>query len=275
AFHLLGRDGGGDPGPLFPPDLLAEARMLIVQPSDVDPALLAQFVDFSVDLPNDPVPWRRELVQRALAPDMTYQRAGALLRSAYDPPFFATYFYGLDIVGHSFLRYAHPEVFGNVPQKEARRYGHVIDRYLTLLSQWVGDLERGLRPGEILLVVSAYGMEPAPLWRRVLGWVGGGPALGGTHDGGPDGLLIAVGDGIRPGVAISSASVLDIAPTVLYLMGLPVARDMEGRVLTEILDDDFARAHPVAFVPSYESLAVTPVAGPSDPRVLPADEETP
>jgi hypothetical protein len=33
---------------------------------------------------------------------------------------------------------------------------------------------------------------------------------------------------------------------------------MEGRALTEMVDDDFARAHPVTFIPSYESLAVAP-----------------
>jgi hypothetical protein len=49
-----------------------------------------------------------------------------------------------------------------------------------------------------------------------------------------------------------------VAPTLLYLMGLPVARDMEGRVLTEILDPDFARQNPLTFIPSYESLAVAP-----------------
>jgi hypothetical protein len=82
---------------------------------------------------------------------------------------------------------------------------------------------------------------------------------------------MAVGDGIRPGVVLRGASVLDIAPTILYLSGLPVARDLEGRVLTEMLEDDFARAHPVTFIPSYESLDVVPAkaAGP-----LPAlDEE--
>ena len=72
---------------------------------------------------------------------------------------------------------------------------------------------------------------------------------------------MAVGDGIRPGVVLRGASVLDIAPTILYLSGLPVARDMEGRVLTEMLDDDFARAHPVTFIPSYESLDVAPAEG--------------
>jgi hypothetical protein len=48
-------------------------------------------------------------------------------------------------------------------------------------------------------------------------------------------------------------------------MGLPVAADMEGRVLTEIVDEAFARAHPVSFIPSYESVAVAP--GPPAPPV--------
>ena len=86
---------------------------------------------------------------------------------------------------------------------------------------------------------------------------------------------MAVGDGIRPGVVLQGASVLDVAPTILYLSGLPVARDMEGRVLTEMLDDDFARAHPVTFIPSYESLDV---ASPKAAGPLPAmgeEGETP
>src|SRR5262249_57139498 len=86
----------------------------------------------------------------------------------------------------------------------------------------------------------------------------GGAGAGGTDEGAPDGYLLAVGDGIRAEARLDRASVLDLAPTILYLFGLPVARDMEGRVLTEILDEDFALRHPVTFIPSYESLAITP-----------------
>ena len=79
-----------------------------------------------------------------------------------------------------------------------------------------------------------------------------------------------MGDGIKAGAVVSNASVLDVAPTILYLMGLPVARDMEGRVLAEIVEEDFARAHPVTFIPSYESLAVTESRAPgSDLPPLP------
>jgi predicted AlkP superfamily phosphohydrolase/phosphomutase len=207
---------------------------------------------------SEPFRLRTDLLERALAPDLTYRRVGELLRSKYDPPFFATYIYGLDVVGHSYLRFAHPDRFGDVSPVDVRRYGRVLDRYTALVGQWIGEAMQGLRPGEILIVVSAYGMEPVPLWRRLLASLLGDRHTSGTHAAAPAGFIMAVGDGIRPGVVVEGASVLDVAPTILYLSGLPVARDMEGRVLTEMLDDDFALAHPVTFIPSYESLAVAP-----------------
>ena len=71
---------------------------------------------------------------------------------------------------------------------------------------------------------------------------------------------MAVGEGIEPGSTVRGASVVDVAPTILYLLGLPVARDMEGRVLTELVTLDFADANPLTFIPSYESVAVAPAA---------------
>lgn len=50
-----------------------------------------------------------------------------------------------------------------------------------------------------------------------------------------DGLLITCGPDIQEGQRLSSKpSILDIAPTVLHMMGVPVPEDMDGRVLKEI-----------------------------------------
>jgi hypothetical protein len=263
-FHLLRKDPRRSGDTLYPRDLLAEAGSRAVEADDLPPSLLSQFVDPHAEVPGDRVPWQRELLERALAPDLTYERAGAMLRAAYDPPFFATYFHGLDVVGHSFLRFADPDRFGDVSPLEVRRYGKVVQAYATYLTQLAAESAERLRPGEVLLVVSSYGMEPVSLWRRLLAAATGRPERSGTHADAPDGFLLAVGDGIRPGASLAGASVLDIAPTVLYLMGLPVARDMEGRVMTEILEEDFARTHPVSVIPSYEGLAVAPLAEPAD-----------
>jgi hypothetical protein len=131
---------------LHPPDLLNEVWARVVDPQEVPAELLSEFVDVSAASPGRDWPWRQELVDRALAPDLTYHRAGAVLRAAYDPPFFATYFYGLDVVGHAFLRYAEPDRFGDVRPDEVRRFGRVVDRYASLLDEWVGEfLERANR----------------------------------------------------------------------------------------------------------------------------------
>lgn len=276
SFHLRVHDARAAEL-LHPPDLLAEVRARALAPEQLDEALLGEFVDFSVQVPNDRVAWRRELAERALAPDMTYERAAGVLRAAYDPPFFALSFYGLDPVGHSFLRFAQPEHFGDVSAAEQRRYGKVLERYLAYVSQSVGEQAQALRPDDILVVVSGYGMHPTPLWRRLVGAALGQNTPGGTHADAPDGFLLMVGDGVRGGASLGRASVLDVTPTLLYLMGLPVARDMPGRVLAEALDDRFVRAHPLSVVPSYESLAVTAAPkdmDPSDPLLLP-DEELP
>jgi predicted AlkP superfamily phosphohydrolase/phosphomutase len=277
-FHALRHQPARVADTLYPPDLLPEVLARAVDPADVSPALLSEFVDLTAPQPpgEREVPWRRELVEQALAPDMTYERAGAVLRAAYDPPFFAIYFHGLDVVGHAFTRYAEPERFGNVSPEEVRRYGRVVDRYTAYLShvvEGIGEVAEGPRPGTIVIVVSGYGMEPVSLWRRLLWAAEGGPTLSGTHRDAPDGVVLIAGDGIRAGAETRRASILDITPTILYLMGLPVARDMEGRVLTEILEDGFAAAHPVSFIPSYESLAVTPVSGAAETDLPPLPEE--
>jgi predicted AlkP superfamily phosphohydrolase/phosphomutase len=50
------------------------------------------------------------------------------------------------------------------------------------------------------------------------------------------GIFIAYGPAITPGAALAAASLVDIAPTALHLLGLPVPEAMDGRVLTETLD---------------------------------------
>jgi predicted AlkP superfamily phosphohydrolase/phosphomutase len=90
--------------------------------------------------------------------------------------------------------------------------------------------------------------------------VGGKPAkdvvtdvseLSGTHDSNTDGILIAAGPDVAAGANLEGISVLDVAPTVLYGLGLPVAENFAGRAWTELYRPEFRRRHPLRTIRSW------------------------
>jgi hypothetical protein len=60
-----------------------------------------------------------------------------------------------------------------------------------------------------------------------------------------NGIFVAHDEAVRSGAATANAHITDVAPTLLHLLGQPVPEDMDGRVLTEILTDEFKGSNPV------------------------------
>jgi len=61
----------------------------------------------------------------------------------------------------------------------------------------------------------------------------------------PNGIFLARGHGFRPGYQLRGAGIIDVAPTILYRMGLPVPTYMDGRPLTTAMEEAFVSAHPL------------------------------
>jgi len=62
------------------------------------------------------------------------------------------------------------------------------------------------------------------------------PLYSGDHK--PKGIFIATGDCIKEGTTIENANIVDMAPTILHTLGLPISSGMDGRVLKEIFKED-------------------------------------
>jgi hypothetical protein len=62
-----------------------------------------------------------------------------------------------------------------------------------------------------------------------------------------DGVVILAGDGVKPGATLDGAGIVDLAPTILHAMGLPVPQELDGRVLSEAFQDSSLAAEPVAY----------------------------
>ncbi|WP_101298324.1 alkaline phosphatase family protein [Halegenticoccus soli] len=54
----------------------------------------------------------------------------------------------------------------------------------------------------------------------------------------PEGIFLAWGPDVAPGVELDGATVVDVAPTVLHAAGEPIPEDADGRVLTELFGPD-------------------------------------
>ena len=68
-------------------------------------------------------------------------------------------------------------------------------------------------------------------------------AKSGTHR--EFGVLAAQGPMIAAGRVIEGARLMDLAPTILYLLGEPIPEDMDGTVLKDALDPEFVAQRPV------------------------------
>jgi predicted AlkP superfamily phosphohydrolase/phosphomutase len=85
----------------------------------------------------------------------------------------------------------------------------------------------------------------------------------GTHTKSNHGILLAAGPDIDPDAMLDGIRVQDIAPTLLYGLGLPVAEDFVGIARTELFTQTFRRRHHLRTIPTWgqrEAEGATPSA---------------
>jgi hypothetical protein len=186
----------------------------------------------------------------ALARDGLYSDIARRLASDVPPRFFAIRFTGLDTIGHHYLEYGEPPRLREVLDEERRRKVQIIERYHAYLDDEVGAALAGLREQDLLVVVSGFGMQRQNPLKRAVDRLLGGADFSGTHERGPDGFLLAYGASVAPG-SHPRGAIVDVAPTLLYFMGLPVARDMDGFARTDLFTRAFTAERPIVFIPSY------------------------
>lgn len=186
----------------------------------------------------------------ALQRDLLYARVSRRLREGQSLRLSAVRYTGLDTVGHYYLEYAQPIPPRGVPEDERRRFAQVVDRYYAFIDAEIGIALNGLSDGDLLLVVSGFGMASTGFAKKLLARVIGDADFSGTHERAPDGFMLAYGAAVQPGRP-QRGSIVDVTPTLLYFFGLPVGRDMEGFARADLFTPEFSAERPVSFIPSY------------------------
>jgi predicted AlkP superfamily phosphohydrolase/phosphomutase len=73
------------------------------------------------------------------------------------------------------------------------------------------------------------------------------PSVGQTGHHHMVGVLVLHGSGVRQGLRMDEASMLDVVPTLLHYMGLAIPTYMDGKVLTQAFTDELNHTNPIRY----------------------------
>jgi hypothetical protein len=233
---------------VFPPSREAEMLRILAE-ADRDLPALAETIFGHPRLSLSALTSRfRENSLWAIRADETYRRiALSLCAGKKISDLRLVYFEGTDVVSHRFWRYMFPGLYDHKPDpEEIGAFGHVIDDYYVHVDGIVGQLRKCSGPRTVIVVVSDHGIHGV----KLKGYFGAESGMAdynsANHMDGTPGVLIIAGPGIKkapgnpdPARLKKSAleeigGVLDIAPTILALMRIPLGLDMDGKVLTDL-----------------------------------------
>jgi predicted AlkP superfamily phosphohydrolase/phosphomutase len=251
-------------GITYPDTLLEEIGDLRVRPEDVSDADVGKFLRGGVPTGGE-LSERVMALKRIIATDETSLAAERYLSVETPTEFCALYLKGVDGVCHLFWTDAYPESGPRPTDREIAVFGEVIARYYQEADRVLGEFLDAVDENTTLIVTSDHGHSGPKVRGDSYAW---GIAM---HD--PTGFFALYGSDVAGGRELSGVSVLDITPTILALCGLPVAEDMDGKVIEEAIDPGFLTEHPVTTIPTYEREAPDAGRGAQEPVESPLDDE--
>ncbi len=248
------------PGTYWPLELGKALDALRVNPAGIGADIVAHYIPQwkKIDQKQDR---RLGQLRALLTVDLSHFAAARHLLQHSEWDFAAVRFPAAGQLARIFLPF-HPPRRPWITERDFEIYHGVMlaewracDRMLAALRQVAG-------PGATVMLVSGHGtrlpdMPPAGFPQNdEHGW-----KL-------PHGLLAAAGPALHRDTPLHSAAILDIAPTILTLLGLPLGEDMEGRILVEAFQkfpeirriDSWDKDFPPVAEPPGADLAAHPAA---------------
>ncbi len=252
-----------DPQQVAPAKLWPQVQRLVVEPDAVATQDLAKFADVpATDSPLYELPFLRRYtyaLRWSLARSQSVEDITRVLAKQTHPDLVLAYFECSDSLLHRFWifhksvaeikeRLEEHHIASARASELKEHFGHVVEACYRDLDARIGRMLAELRgPQTLVLVVSDHGFGDSSKPHRLADE----PYSGDHRD---DGVLIAAGPSVTSRASLKGISVLDITPTILHALGLPVADDMRGRVITALTEHKRDGARPIQHIASYEKV---------------------
>ena len=242
AFFHSKREGQRwqvSPHAVHPPELAKELLPLLLGINEIDPSLVLPFIPRAAEIDQKTDP-RLETFAELLSQCVSVQGVATELMQRAPWDFTAVYFDAIDHFAHGFMPF-HPPRMENAPERDFELYQGVMNGVYQFHDMLLGRLVELAGPETTIVLCSDHGFQSGGLRPHGNPREPAGPILWHREFG----ILVMNGPGIKRDERIYGATLLDLAPTLLTLAGLPVGRDMDGKPLLEAFADPAAPA-PIA-----------------------------
>lgn len=219
------------PDSVRPAESLEELGKLRLHPTELEGELIQMFAPeiHELDQSKDRRP---RMLATLIAEAVNTHTATTWMIENQEWDFLATYYASIDHFSHGFMTY-HPPQLEIVKDHEFRIFKDVVPCCYRMHDLFLGRLLELAGDDVTVFLCSDHGFLSDHL--RPIGTpkVPTGPAYWHRNQG----IFVASGPGIAKGETLEGGSLLDMTPTILHHYGLPVGRDMDGRVLLEIFEN--------------------------------------
>ncbi len=243
-FHRSARKFQSAAGMVHPPELVESLAELRIEPEELPAGLMQFFIPRALEIDQEKSRGIHSAA-RVICECANIHSAATWLMDHEPWDLCAVYFDAIDHFGHGFMKY-NPPRRPHINQEDFDLYSGVLRAGYLLHDRMLGTLLEKAGPDTTVILLSDHGFHPDHLRPERIPEYHAGPAFEHRNNG----VFVMAGPGVRQNVALPGVSLLDIAPTVLSLFGLPAGRDMEGKVLTGA----FESAPPVERIPSWEKV---------------------
>ena len=232
------------PHAVHPPELAPTLAGRRIHPDQLTPQMVEPFIPLAREIDQEKDK-RLAVFLRTLAECMSIQAAASWLLENQQWDFFAVYYDAIDHFCHAFMKY-HPPRPSWTGERDFELYQNVVSMAYQFHDQMLGTLLQKAGEDVTGILMSDHGFHPDHLRPASIPDIPAGPAI--EHR--DFGILGLSGPGIQKNAVLHGASVLDVAPTILTLYGLPIGDDMDGKVLSTV----FAETPSRASIPSWEEV---------------------
>jgi hypothetical protein len=141
-------------------------------------------------------------------------------------------------------------IFSNELPPGTSMKGAALRTYVQELDKLLASIARA-HPDHLLVICSPTAVVPPTLPANISTLVA--RAIRNDDPGADDGFLLLTGAGTVDRENPAGAHVQDVVPTLLFAAGLPVGRDMDGKIITDAFSDDFLRRTTLSAIQTYEA----------------------